>query len=79
MFELILIAGAAIAVLALILWGRRPDPRSRVRCHSCGKFVAWGEHIPLAVAAPHIWADYCPDCAAHLLAGRSRVLKLGEK
>ena len=39
MFELILIAGAAIAVLALILWGRRPD------------------------------------CAAHLLAGRSRVLK----
>ena len=54
MFELILIAGAAIAVLALILWGRRPDRRSRVRCHSCGKFVAWGEHIPLAVAAPHI-------------------------
>ena len=28
MFELILIAGAAIAVLALILWGRRPDRRS---------------------------------------------------
>lgn len=28
MFELIIIAGAAIAVLALILWGRRPDPYS---------------------------------------------------
>lgn len=28
MFELIIIAGAAIAVLALILWGRRPDRRS---------------------------------------------------